>query len=69
MAEEKIGDFMVRIGALTRKQVTDILRRQKEEEPHKLFGILAVELGYLNNKALHDYIKAEEEKKNQEMTG
>jgi hypothetical protein len=67
MAEEKIGDFMIRIGALTLEQVEDILRRQEEEKPHKLFGILAVELGYLNDKALHEYI-AQEEKKKQKLS-
>ena len=68
MAEEKIGDFMVRIGALTPAQVEDILSRQEHEEPRKLFGILAVELGYLNDKALHKYI-SEEEKKKQKLAG
>ena len=63
MAEEKIGEFMIRIKALTREQVEDILRRQKEEEPDKLFGVLAVELGYLNEKALDEYIKSKEDKK------
>ena len=60
--EERIGDFMVRIGALTPEQVDDILKKQKLE-PDKLFGVLAIELGYLNDAALHAYIKAQEEKK------
>ena len=59
MAEEKIGDFMVRIGALTQEQVKDILEQQKKE-PDKLFGVIAIEMGYLNDKALHDYIKSQE---------
>ena len=58
MIKEKIGDFMVRIGALTPEQVVAILKRQKEIEPHKLFGLLAKELGYINDEALHKYIKS-----------
>jgi hypothetical protein len=60
--EERIGDFLVRIGALTGAQVADILARQKAE-PGKLFGVIAVELGYLNDKAMHDYIAAQEKTK------
>ncbi|MBN2440158.1 MAG: hypothetical protein JXJ04_02395 [Spirochaetales bacterium] len=67
--KEKIGDFMIRIGALTPEQVKDILRRQKELEPHKLFGKFAVELGYLNNEALDEYIRVQEEIKKQELAG
>jgi len=57
MANEKIGDFLVRIGALTPEQVNDILKKQ-EQEPHKLFGIIAIELGYVNDEAIHQYIKS-----------
>jgi hypothetical protein len=59
--EERIGDFMVRIGAITAAQVAEILAKQKQE-PEKLFGVIAVELGYLNDKAIHDYIAAQEAK-------
>ena len=62
MAKEKIGEFMVRIGALTQEQVRDILRRQRELEPDKLFGRIAVELGYLNDEALHLYVKSQKNK-------
>lgn len=54
---------MIRIKALTREQVEDILKKQREEEPDKLFGVLAIELGYLNSQALDEYIKSTEEKK------
>jgi hypothetical protein len=59
--EERIGDFMVRIGALTSEQVVEILAKQ-QEEPDKLFGLIAIELGYLNDKAIHEYIQAQEVK-------
>jgi hypothetical protein len=60
--EERIGDFMVRIGALTQDQVMIILKKQKEE-PDKLFGVIAIELGLLNSDALNTYIKEQEKKK------
>jgi len=59
--EERIGDFMVRIGALTPEQVTIILAKQKEE-PDKLFGVIAIELGMLNDKAIRTYIEAQDKK-------
>jgi hypothetical protein len=58
MAEEKIGEFLVRIKALTREQVEIILKKQKEEEPDKLFGTLVIELGYLDEDVLQKYIKS-----------
>ena len=57
--EEKIGDFMVRIGALTKEQVGEILDKQKQE-PEKLFGIIAIEMGYLDVDAINRYIKEKE---------
>jgi hypothetical protein len=59
--EERIGDFMVRIGALTTEQVTIILAKQKEE-PDKLFGVIAIELGLLNDKAIRTYIESQDQK-------
>ena len=63
MAKEKIGEFMVRIGALTEEQVQDILKRQRELEPDKLFGRIAVDLGYLNDEALHLYVTSRKKNK------
>jgi hypothetical protein len=62
MAEERIGDFLVRIGALTPDQVETILKQQKKE-PDKIFGVIAIELGYINDKAIRKYV--EEKKKKQ----
>ena len=52
---EKIGEFLVRIGALTEAQVKEILDLQ-QKDPSRLFGIIAIELGYVDDKAIKAYI-------------
>ncbi|MBN1523862.1 MAG: hypothetical protein JW904_05225 [Spirochaetales bacterium] len=52
---EKIGEFLVRIEALTQQQVDEILTIQAQD-PSKLFGIIAIELGYIDDKAIKAYI-------------
>ena len=42
---ERLGEFLVRLGALTQDQVVEILAKQAEE-PSKLFGQIALELGF-----------------------
>lgn len=45
---ERFGDFLVRIGALSPDAVAEIVARQRET-PDRLFGEIAVELGYLSS--------------------
>ena len=52
---ERIGDFFVKIGIITPEQVEEILKIQKVEMG-RLFGEIAIGLGYINDKALDDYI-------------
>ena len=52
---ERIGEFFVRIGIITPEQVKEVLKIQKSE-PDRLFGEIAIELGYINDKALDEYI-------------
>ncbi len=52
---ERIGEFFVRIGIITPDQVEEVLKIQKSE-PDRLFGEIAIELGYINDKALDEYI-------------
>ncbi|MCK5615172.1 hypothetical protein KAR91_75615 [Candidatus Pacearchaeota archaeon] len=54
---ERIGEYMVRIGALTPQQVEEITKKQ-DKEPNKMFGEIAIELGYINDKAIDEYIKS-----------
>jgi hypothetical protein len=54
---ERIGETLVRIGAVKPYQVDDILLVQKEGDS-RLFGEIAIEFGYINDKALKKYVEA-----------
>jgi hypothetical protein len=55
--QEKIGEFLVRIGAITTAQRDEILEIQKKE-PDKLFGYIAIELKYLDDSAIEKYVNS-----------
>jgi hypothetical protein len=55
--EEKIGQALVRMGAMTQEQVDDILRRQKEGND-SLFGVMAIELGYVETQVMLKYLES-----------
>lgn len=54
-SHERIGEFLVKIGAMTVEQREDVLARQKKE-PNRLFGEIAVELGYINDAAVDKFL-------------
>jgi hypothetical protein len=54
---EKIGETLVRIGALKPFQVEDVLRTQRIGD-NRLFGEIAIEFGYINDEVLKKYIEA-----------
>ncbi len=54
---EKIGETLVRIGAITPSQVEDVLRAQKAGD-NRMFGEIAIELGYINDEILKKYVEA-----------
>jgi len=54
-SHERIGEFLVKIGAMTPEQRNEILDRQKED-PNRLFGEIAVELGYINDTAIDSFL-------------
>ena len=56
---ERIGETLVRIGAIKPHQVDDICRVQKEGDS-RLFGEIAIEYGYINDEVLRKYIEAKE---------
>ena len=58
--KEKIGDFFVRIGVITEEQKHAVLRKQKQE-PKKMFGQIALELGHINNEAIAMYLESKED--------
>jgi hypothetical protein len=56
----KIGEFLVRIGAMSASQVTVVINHQKEGD-ERLFGEIAMELGYLaNNEPIDKFLEYQE---------
>jgi hypothetical protein len=53
----KIGEFLVKIGAMKQWQVEDILIVQKSGDT-RMFGELAISLGYIDDKALMKYVES-----------
>ncbi len=53
---ERIGDILIRIGAMGKRQVDDVLRRQKAGDK-RIFGEIAIDLGYIDDGALKRYVE------------
>lgn len=53
--EERIGEALVRIGAMQPYQVEDVLEVQKQGDG-RLFGEIAIELGYIDDGAIKRYL-------------
>lgn len=54
---QRIGDFLVTIGAMNEQQVEEVLRIQREAEEPRMFGEIAIELGYIDDAALRKYVE------------
>jgi len=54
---EKIGEALVRIGAMKSYQVEDVLRLQLGGD-RRLFGEIAIELGYIDDLAIQKYLSS-----------
>jgi len=54
---EKIGETLVRIGAIQPYQVQDVLRAQRTGD-NRLFGKIAIKFGYINDERLKKYVEA-----------
>ena len=52
----KIGDNLVKIGAMTQEQVEDVLKRQKDGDS-RLFGEIAIELEYIDDNVIAAYLE------------
>ena len=55
--EERIGEALVRIGAMTPEQVDQVLKIQQDGD-NRLFGEIAIEQGFINDKAIKAYLAA-----------
>jgi hypothetical protein len=52
---ERIGAFLVRIGAMTPGQVAEVLRAQRSGD-RRLFGEIAISRGYIDDAAVWRYV-------------
>ncbi len=55
--EENIGEFLLRIGAMNRSQVHEVLAAQRRGDG-RLFGDIAVEMGYIEQEAIQKYLRS-----------
>lgn len=55
--EEKIGDGLVRRGAMEREEVEAVLKLQSAGDK-RLFGEIAVDLGFLDVRELIDFLRS-----------
>jgi len=54
---ERIGEGLVRIGAMTEEQREKVLKMQ-EDGDIRLFGEIAVDLGFIDDQAILDYVNS-----------
>ena len=59
-ATVRLGEFLVSIGAMTEDQVGEVLEAQ-EESPEKLFGQIAIEMGFINDEAVDAFLQHKRE--------
>ncbi len=52
---ERLGELLLRLGALTQHQIDNILEHQKEHK-EMMFGQIAIGLGYLTPAVLEKYL-------------
>ena len=52
---ERIGEGLLRIGAISQEDVDDILAKQKAGD-ERMFGEIAIELGYIDDEVLASFL-------------
>jgi hypothetical protein len=58
--KERLGEALVRSGAMTEEQVKQVLLRQREQnEIDKLFGEIAVEMQFVDSQTIEDILNQE----------
>ncbi|MFO8065089.1 MAG: hypothetical protein ACQETQ_04435 [Spirochaetota bacterium] len=53
---QRLGEFLVSIGAMSEDQVELVLKEQKNT-PDKLFGQIAIEMGFIDDAAVDRYLQ------------
>lgn len=51
----RIGEFLLKIGAMNKEQVDHVLKLQQEGDT-RIFGEIALDLRYLNDDAIKRYV-------------
>ena len=54
---EKLGEFLLRMDAIKPSQIDDVLSAQDAGDL-RLFGEIAIDLGYINDEVLRKYVEA-----------
>lgn len=54
-SQDRIGEFLVKIGAMTKEHRDQVLEIQALE-PGKLFGTIAMEQGFVNDMAIDTFL-------------
>lgn len=54
---ERIGEGLIRIGAMKKEEVDDVLSRQTAGDK-RLFGEIAIELAYIDDEAIKNYLES-----------
>ncbi len=52
---DRIGDFLVKIGAMKQSQVDEVIQAQSQGDS-RMFGEIAIELGYVDDSAIRKYL-------------
>jgi len=58
--KEKIGEYFIRKAELSFEQAEMILQQQ-QREPHKRFGEVALELGFIGYEQMQEYLREQDE--------
>ena len=53
---QRLGEFLVSIGAMSDEQVQQVLQEQ-QNSPDKLFGQIAIEMGFIDDAAVDRYLQ------------
>ncbi len=57
MVTEKIGEGLVRIGAMTEEQRNEVIEKQNAGD-ERMFGEVAIELEFINDEIIMEYINS-----------
>ncbi len=53
--KQRIGEFLVKIGAMTQEQVDQVVKAQEAGDARR-FGDIALELGFIEDNSLKRYV-------------